>query len=279
MRLRVNRNRSESRSRDELREHFDIERELADRLRNAPSTQARRSLYAEVYSERSSRIPHHPLVRRAADGAQRRRAAAPQVRLLLTFLDARSRFCEVGAGDGAVALGVAPSVGAAIALDVTDELALPDDLASGFEFRRFDGFHLGLTDLDVVYSNDVAEHLHPEDFADHSRAVLDALKPGGLYICVTPNRLSGPHDISMHFTDAPEGFHLREYTLTELAAALRDAGFRRVRAVASVHGRRFGPPIAIAVVRPIERLIGVLPRASRRRVAVGLGALKVVAEK
>jgi hypothetical protein len=69
------------------------------------------------------------------------------------------------------------------------------------------------------------------------RNILAALRPGGHYICTTPNRLTGPHDISAGFDDEPRGFQLREYTYHELAPAFRQAGFRRVRVLERAHGR------------------------------------------
>jgi SAM-dependent methyltransferase len=201
------------------------------------------------------------------------------VRLILPFVDGSSAFAEVGAGDGAVAYGVAPHVRSATAIDVTDALALPDDAARGFAFHVFDGFDLGLTGLDVVYSNDVAEHLHPDDFLDHARAILRALKPGGRYLCVTPNRLSGPHDISKHFDAEPRGFHLREYTASELGAALKAAGFADVRIVAAAGGRRLSPLLPLWAIAPFERAVGLLPARLRRRAALGLAVMKVVGVK
>ena len=49
----------ETRTREELRQHYDVERELADRLRTA-SKDERRTLYAEVYDELFKRVPLHP---------------------------------------------------------------------------------------------------------------------------------------------------------------------------------------------------------------------------
>jgi SAM-dependent methyltransferase len=264
----------------QLRAHYAIERELADRLRSAATGDERRRLYSLVYKERTERIEHHPLVERAQDTVATAVAAAPRARLIRTFVDETSVFCEVGAGDGAVARAVAPTVRRAIALDVTDALAIPNDPSVGYEFRVFDGFDLGMTDeADFVYSNDVAEHLHPDDFGDHARAVLKALRPGGSYLCVTPNRLSGPHDISGYFTNEPTGFHLREYTACELANCLRAAGFRRTRLVLSIGGRRLRPLLPVRPVAALEQLLGALPRRARRRPARALAAVKVLATK
>jgi SAM-dependent methyltransferase len=267
------------RSAAQIREHYEIECELADRLRNAPSVEERRRLYGVVYEERSRRIAHHPLVERAGDEETRVRAADPQVRLLRSFASPSMRFAEIGAGDGAVAHGVAPFVRDATAVDVTDVLAITDDPSIGFSFIVFDGFDLPLREIDLAYSNDVAEHLHPDDFLDHARTVLRALKPRGHYVCVTPNRLSGPHDISRHFDEVPRGFHLREYTSSELGAALKAAGFSDVKIVGSFHGRRVSPLLPLAVIRPFERLVERLPSGLRVRLAPGLSLVKVVAIK
>jgi SAM-dependent methyltransferase len=261
------------------REHFEIERRLADRLRGATSSQERKRLYGEVYRERSERIPQHPLVHRAADPAARAAAVVPQLRLLQPFLSPATRFCELGAGDGAVTRALAPLVDYALALDVTDVLALPSDPTLGYEFRVFDGFDLEIDDnsLDVAYSFDVIEHLHPDDALDHAHAVRRALRPGGVYVCVTQNRLSGPHDISRQFSDTPQGFHLREYTVAELDHVLRRAGFRGVKILLTVDGRRLSPLLPSALVRPLEVVLEPVPVRARRRFARALAAVKVVA--
>jgi SAM-dependent methyltransferase len=264
-----------------LRQHFEIERKLADKLRDAPSKDERRRLYGEVYRQRSELIPSHPLVQQAADEEFRSQYVEPQVKLLRSFVEAQTRFCEVGAGDGAVAKALAPHVASSVALDVTDALALPDDETVGFEFRVFDGFDLGLPpgSIDVVYSNDVVEHLHPDDMLDHAREVHGVLRPGGMYVCITPNRLSGPHDVSRHFAETPQGFHLREYSATELAAGLRRAGFSRVKVFLAFHGRRLTPLLPAALARPLEAAIEAMPRRLGHRLARALAGLKVAAVK
>ncbi|HWH13909.1 MAG TPA: class I SAM-dependent methyltransferase [Miltoncostaeaceae bacterium] len=261
------------------RDHYAIERELADRLRHARSAEERRQLYPVVYRERSERIARHPLVERARDPAAQAAAAAPQASLIRSFVGPEDVLLEIGAGDGAVAHAVAPHVRRAIAVDVTDALAIPDDPSIGYEFRVFDGFSLDLEHaVDFAYSNDVAEHLHPEDFEAHCRAVRAALLPGGRYLCVTPNRLSGPHDVSRHFTAEPSGFHLREYTATELASALLRSGFARARIIVSVGGRRVGPALPVVVAACVEAVVARLPRRLRRAVGPVLAAIKVIAE-
>lgn len=264
-------------SREQLREYYEIELELARRLRTSKSREQRRHLYGEVYRERSERIGQHPLVREAADPVLRARSVAPQVKLLQPLLSPQAVVLEIGAGDGAVARAIAPLVEGAIAIDVTDVLALPSQ--GNYQFAVFDGFTIDLPDgsVDLVYSNDVVEHLHPDDLLEHAREVCRVLVPGGRYVCVTPNRLSGPHDVSRHFSDVPEGFHLREYTVAELSAQLRCAGFSRQQVVVSCGGRRLAPLVPAAMVGAVEAWISRVPLRARRPLARSLAALKVVA--
>lgn len=264
---------------EQLREWYDIERELAGRLRSAGSKEERRRLYGEVYRELGERVPYHPLVSVARDPEARAAMVAPQVKLLRPWLTPSTRFCEVGAGDGAISVEVAPFVRSALALDVTDSLVPSGPKPGNLEFRVFDGFDLGVPDrsLDLVYSNDVVEHLHTDDMLEQTAAIARALAPGGRYVCVTPNRLGGPHDVSRGFSEVADGFHLHEYTVTELAAAFRTAGFRKIRIVLSTGGRHLSPELPPALVAPLEAILERLPVGRRQRIAHVLAAVKVIA--
>jgi SAM-dependent methyltransferase len=119
--------------------------------------------------------------------------------------------------------------------------------------------------VDVAYSNQLMEHLHPDDAAEQLRNIAEALVPGGVYICETPNRLSGPHDVSMYFDTVATGFHLKEYTIAELSTLLRRSGFEHVRA--HVGGRGRYVTLSVAPLIWFEKLLGVLPHKIRRSVA------------
>jgi SAM-dependent methyltransferase len=265
-------------TRAELREHFEIERELSARLRSANSREERRRLYGEVYRECNERISHHPLVQKADNPHVRAASVRPQVRLLKPFLRPHSNFVEVGAGDGAVTRAIAPHVKRAVALDVTDALFRGEG-SDTLEFRVFDGFDLGVTagSVDVIYSHDVVEHLQEEDMIEQTSLIHQALGHGGVYVCFTPNRLSGPYDISRHFSDKPEGFHLREYTVTELADAFRAAGFTRINIFVGVSGYHLTPQVPARTIRRLETSLEQLPARLRRSVSRALLSVKVVA--
>jgi SAM-dependent methyltransferase len=272
--------RAEERTREQLREHYVIEKALAARLRAAARAE-RRTLYKTVYDERAQRIPHHPLVVRAGDPAAQARAAAPQARLIRRFAGPQTRFLEIGPGDCALAVEVAKFVRHVTAIDVSGELVKAVRRPENFEFRLFGGLELPLEreSIDLAYSNDVMEHLHPEDALDQLKSLLAALAPGGRYLCITPNRLSGPHDVSRHFDEVATGFHLKEYTVGELADLLSRAGFARVNALVSVNGRSLSPLLPIFPFQWVEAGLEKLPRGPRVKLARFLTAVKVIATK
>lgn len=242
---------------DRLRAHYEIERELAARLR-ASRREERGSLYGEVYDELFARLPDHP--QHKADPEKRCRNTEMQVAFLRPLLSPDAVFIEVGCGDAAVTKAVAAHVREAVGIDVTSALVDQAGAPANFRFMRTDGTSLALADgtADLVYSNQLMEHLHPDDARQQLGEIIRVLRPGGRYVCSTPNRLTGPHDISCYFDHEPRGFHLREYDHASLAAMFRDAGFRSTRAVVNVKGRRMDLPVG--PVSFVERLLAGLPR-------------------
>ena len=98
------------------------------------------------------------------------------------------------------------------AIDVSDEISGKTKLPHNCNLILSDGTSIPVDpgSVDIAYSNQLMEHLHPDDAVEQLYHIHEALKPGGMYICITPNRLCGPHDISRSFDDTPRGFHLRE---------------------------------------------------------------------
>ena len=98
------------------------------------------------------------------------------------------------------------------ALDVSDEIATRITLPANCKLVLSDGLTVAVPEgsIDVAYSNQLMEHLHPDDAVEQLHNVYRALKPGGAYICITPNALWGPHDVSRRFDREPTGFHLKE---------------------------------------------------------------------
>ncbi len=252
---------TEPRSRDELRRHYEIETALAARLRRA-SKEERRSLYSEVYDELFRQVPE---LARKADPAGRAHEVALQAQALKPFLDPETVFLEVGAGDCALSLHLAGKVRQVYAVEAAAEVSGGLGKPEGFELLLTDTNPLPLdaASVDVAYSCHFLEHLHPEDAAEHAAEMRRVLRPGGVYVAITPNRLWGPHDVSRYFDDVPTGFHLREYTHVELARLLRRAGFARVEVLRGV-----GERPRLVSLRPylfVEGTLSLLPAMLRRR--------------
>ena len=84
--------------------------------------------------------------------------------------------------------------------------------------------------------------------------------------CATPNRLTGPHDISVYFDQRPTGLHMREYDHRSLARIFRAVGFSAVRATVSLKGRVLNLPVSLASAA--ESLFELLPISLRTRLAL-----------
>jgi SAM-dependent methyltransferase len=218
-----------------------LERSLAGRLRSAPSG-ARARVYREVYGELFRSLPDHP--QRAMTKAARARRVRQLLTLLAPILGTQKTLLELGCGDAELSSAAAPSVLRSYALDVTDALIEGKTPPTNLEFVLTSGTEIELPDesIDIVLSDQLMEHLHPDDAFDQLREVYRVLKPGGVYLCITPNRLTGPHDISVRFDYEATGFHLQEYDSSSLSSLLRMAGFSRVGFIAVIGIHKFTMP-------------------------------------
>jgi SAM-dependent methyltransferase len=250
---------------ERLRAHWEIEHELADRLRNA-SRAERTTLYGAVYDELFQRVPDHPQVVRKADPAEREASGRNQAALVQRFLPDGGVFVEIGAGDCSLSLALAARASRVYAVEVSREIALTEQAPANFELLITDGRAIPVEPgtVDLAYSNQLMEHLHPDDAAEQLGQIFAALRPGGRYLCLTPNRLLGPSDISMYFEDdVANGFHLREYSNTELAVLFHHVGFAAVDVVATL-GRRVRT-LPMTPMRALETAFEALPRSARSR--------------
>ncbi|HJQ37905.1 MAG TPA: methyltransferase domain-containing protein [Thermoanaerobaculia bacterium] len=240
---------SETRTPDELREQLEVERELARRLREAKDT---RGLYSAAYDEFHRRFPDHPVFQQDASAL-----VALQVRLLEPFLTPRTRFLEVGGANCALTIELSKRLPHVIAIEA-QAIAKPDHV----EVVVADTPPYPLPDgcVDLAFSSHVIEHLRTDDAALHFRELHRVLAPGGRYICVTPNRLWGPHDVSRYFSDVPVGLHLAEYTHNDLLRMMQDAGFRKRRVIPEV-GAGDG---VHAATRITEAMLATAPLGVRR---------------
>jgi hypothetical protein len=250
------------RSTDSLRHHFEVEREIARRLM-AADREGRREIYRTMYDELFERVPDHPRLTRRSDPARTEAANREKMAWLAPFLRDGMVVGEFAPGDCMFARSLAPRVERIIGIDISDQRG-PVDFPDNFELMVYDGYELPLSDdlLDLMFSDQLLEHLHPEDTKHHLELVRSKLRPGGCYLIRTPHALTGPHDISKHFSEYPEGFHLKEWTYTELIRLLKQVGFRRVRTYISIRSRARRLPKLY--FNAVEFLLKPLPRGLQR---------------
>lgn len=254
---------TDGRSIAEIREHYEVEKELAARLLATPRA-ARGRAYQELYDELFRRVPHHPQLQVKTTPAQRAREIAQPLAFLKRLARPETTYLEIGPGDCALAFAMAEHVAEVIGVDVSEEVTPVGAAPVNFRLIISDGTSVPLSEasVDLAFSDQLVEHLHPEDMPDHLASIHRALRPGGRYVCFTPNRLTGPVDISRYFDRVATGFHLKEYTIGELADLFRRAGFRDVAAYL-IRGER-SLPFNRALARVTEGVFGVLPDPVRR---------------
>ncbi len=263
--MKNRRPQSDHRSIEEIEHHYKIERELSDRLRHAGKAQ-RLQLYPTLYDEICERVPNIPGWNEPLPPEILKRNVANKVKFLRNYVKPSSTFLELGPGDCSVSLAVAEYAKQVYAVDVSAAITSRVEPPNNFTLVISDGVSVEVppASVDVAYSNQLMEHLHPDDAAEQLQNVVRALKPGGVYICITPSKLSGPHDVSKYFDDTPTGFHLREYSTTELARMFKAAGFASVRPYLWIKQKFVTYPLFL--VTGLEAALRCLPGSSRRAI-------------
>ncbi|MCF8315135.1 MAG: class I SAM-dependent methyltransferase [Ignavibacteriales bacterium] len=226
-----------NRSYEELLNHFMVEKHLAQKLRTA--TRAMRTkIYLTMYDELFSKVPDHPRLKRRKSKDLTERAIKDKYLLLKPFIRKNMIIGEFAPGDCMFINHCSSLVNKSYGIDISDQREPMTESPENFEFIIYDGYNLSRipdNSIDLFFSDQLIEHFHPEDTELHFKLVISKLKDGGKYIFRTPHGLTGPHDISKYFSDVPVGFHLKEWTHTELKKLVMDLGcsnyitYRRIK--------------------------------------------------
>lgn len=256
----------DNRSIEEIRSHYEIEKELAKKLLDAPWPE-RSHLASTYYDELYRRVPEHPQLTKKNSTIAAESAVNTQMKFLKPYLKNCKVFLEVGPGDCALSIQVSNLVEQVYGVDVSSEITKLKVKPINFQLLLSDGRSIPLNKntVNIAYSNQLMEHLHPDDAIDQLKNIYSVLVEGGKYICITPNNLTGPHDISMHFDDVATGFHLKEYSILELSQLFKGVGFSEVKASIGLLGVYLPVPINFLVA--IEKLVSYLPNYLRKHVA------------
>lgn len=220
-----------SRDKESLYRHYIVEKQIATRLKQS-SREERIQIYKTMYNELFLKIPDHPRLQQKASEELTQYYNLNKISLVRRFVDPMSTFLEFAPGDCAFSYFVCDYFQRVVSVDISDQRGVLQDVQpNNLEFIEYDGFTLpGVKDesIDVVFSDQLLEHLHQDDVVSHFELAFRVLKRGGLYVFRTPHAFMGPHDISMFFSDKPEGFHIKEWTCVEIKQVVLSAGFSNV---------------------------------------------------
>ncbi len=210
----------------EIKRHADLEGELTDRLLSTTICD-RFDVFSDAYNRLYRELPW--LVGTGTtSGAQ----------MWLSLLRRNSRVYEIGSGAGYLINYLAAQGYSCVASELAkDRQALAGktkkenivwSLTDGVNISKY----VDSNYFDYVISDQVIEHMHPDDLLTQLMEARKILKEGGEYIVRTPYGPLGPADLSKVFgLDRAIFMHLHEYKLSELVKLCNDAGFHDVYAI------------------------------------------------
>jgi 2-polyprenyl-3-methyl-5-hydroxy-6-metoxy-1,4-benzoquinol methylase len=154
--------------------------------------------------------------------------------------DKTSRILEIGCGNGYLAAELAMMGHTVVGTDVSSdgiEIAKTKYPYPNIHFETrsvYDGLNDLMTDVDVVVSSEVIEHLYsPKTLIDQAFSVL---RPGGMLIITTPYHgylkniaLSLFNKWDFHHTVDWEGGHIKFFSQKTLSSMLNKCGFVNIQ--------------------------------------------------
>jgi SAM-dependent methyltransferase len=224
--MKLKRKLPKDRTFEQLRKHYEVERPIAAKLKKA-DREERKRIFPMMYNELFTKVPDHPRNRARKSVDEIQASNRQKLQLVKERLNDSTVFVEFGPGDCRFAFEVCKHVKKVYAVDISDQRAEKLQVPENFELIIYDGYNLDIESdsVDVAFSDQLIEHLHPEDVEDHFQLVKRILGDDGLYILRTPHAFFGPHDISKYFSDEPEGLHLKEWTYSEIGKILKRLNF------------------------------------------------------
>jgi SAM-dependent methyltransferase len=253
----------DDRSFEQIKNHYEVERAIAARLKQS-SREEREAIYRTMYDELFQKVPDHPRLKQRESKELTASANNAKWGFVKKFIDKSTVFAEFAPGDCQFAMEVCKHAKFVYGIDISDQKGQMTEAPNNFKLVIYNGYHLEFEEssVDVVFSDWLIEHLHPQDTMDHFQLAKQILKKNGLYLFRTPHKFSGPHDISEYFSDEPEGFHLKEWTYTELAELLKALNYSSWHGYYRVKGMWIKMPFTYLTF--LEKTLRFLPTQYRK---------------
>lgn len=261
--MKILRQLPDNRSYDSLLRHYKLEKQIASALKQG-DREERKKLYHTMYDELFEQVRDHPRLTKRDTHRKLDSDQMLKLNLIKKLLNSSSEYVEFGSGDCRVAFEVCRWCKKVTCIDISDQRDVKLRSPANLTFRVYDGFSLevGKDETDLVFSNQLIEHLHPDDTQSHFFLVKQILKSGGAYLFATPHQYLGPHDVSKYFSNEAMGFHLKEWTYETLLSLMSGLGFSSVQCFYPFKGRYFKIPSPFFIL--VEKLLKKFPYTLRR---------------
>jgi 2-polyprenyl-3-methyl-5-hydroxy-6-metoxy-1,4-benzoquinol methylase len=219
------------------RHHYQVEKEYARRiLETAKGSDERRQVFRQAYSDVIGNIieQYNP----GGGETHYTDMVVGIVRVLHTMLHKRTAsVLDLGCGSGHLLVALAKADYDVYGIDVS-EASIAEAKRDLAAFGRSDrAKHADVLDynaptkFDIIVMDNVIEHLVPDETSDILAKCYEMLAEDGYLVVLTPHSFSGPHDISRYFVpfgSKAQGFHLKEFSFTEMNECLKVSGFEDV---------------------------------------------------
>lgn len=248
---------------EQIRNHYEVEKAIATRLKRA-TREERKIIYQTMYDELFKQVPDHSRLKRRENPKMTAIVNQNKLKLIEKFIDKSTIFVEFAPGDCRFAISICNRVRFVYGIDISDQRGQLDNVPDNFELIIYDGYDLQMQEnsADVVFSDQLIEHLHPEDTEFHFQLVRKILRVQGVYVFRTPHRFSGPHDVSRYFSNEAEGFHLKEWTYSEIAKILKRLEYSSWSGYKYTKRDLTRKPFAYFII--IEYILTMLPKRLRK---------------
>lgn len=252
-----------SRTFENLKNHYEVEKGLAHKLLNS-ERKDRAQIYSTMYDDLFKRVPDHPRILKRDTENSTNISNENKWQFFKNYMNREYRVAEFAPGDCKFSIKISDKVSFVCGIDLSDQRASNEVCPDNFKLVVYDGFiideDIGLFDLFI--SDQLIEHIHPEDIDLHFQLVRKYLRENGKYVFRTPHMYSGPHDISKYFSNKAQGFHLKEYCFYELNEIINKNGFFMDECCFEI--KKFNFKIPLKFVCFVERSISAMPHKVRK---------------
>jgi SAM-dependent methyltransferase len=256
-----------NRTYEQVKNHYLVERSIAKKLKNS-NREERKKIFGTMYKELFRKVPDHPRLTRRVSQQLTDEANKGKMSLVDGFIDKSTVFAEFAPGDCRFSCEVAMRVKYVYGIDISDQRDPKSIIPKNFKLVIYNGYDLNEIDnnsIDIIFSDQLIEHIHPDDTLLHFKLAHKVLKRGGKYVFRAPHSLTGPHDVSQYFSDEPEGFHLKEWTHIEIKPILKALGFSAMHTYWHARGTNIRMPYFYFAF--CEYFLGLFPKRYVRKPA------------